>query len=163
MILGGYKGDAGTRNGLRSGALVVAALSAMLAGCGGTPVRGDLRTQPVPSAITTEQSAPATPATVVSTVVMSPLSHTVYRVIRVSIPKGVTSLSLTLPEDAMPELPPPAGFTPAPGGDKDCSEGFFSCSKLISETVTAVVAAFLALLGLYKVLRRKRGKQRDRG
>lgn len=152
MMLSEYKRDARKRGA----ELLAAALLFMLAGCGGTPVRGDLRPQPAPSAATVEQSAPAAAATVETTVVTGPLGHSVYRVIRVTVPKGVNSLSLTIPEDTLPEVAPPAVSTPVQGGEKDCSGGFFSCSKLISETVTAVVAAILALLGLYKVLRKKR-------
>jgi len=153
-MLDGHKGDAGKRSA------AVAAACLALAGCGGTPVRGDLRPppQPAPSAATQEQSAPAAPATVEATVVTQPLGRTTYRIIRVTIPKGVTSLSLTIPGDILPDVTPPAAITPAQGGEKDCSEGFFSCSKLISETVTAVVAAILALLGLYRMLRKKRGR-----
>lgn len=140
----------------RSAELLTASLLLMLAGCGGTPVRGDLRPQPAPSAATAEQSAPAAPATVETTVVTSPLGYSIYRVIRVTVPKGVTSVSLTIPEDTLPEVVPLVASTPVQGSEKDCSGGFFSCSKLISETITAVIAAILALLGLYRVLRKKR-------
>lgn len=149
-------GHAGDSRGWNA---AVAALLLMLTGCGGTPVHGDLRPRPAPSAATAAASAPAASTTVEATVITRPVGRTVYHIIRVKIPEGVSSLSITLPEDTMPEVaPPPALPVPAQGGEQDCSQGFFSCSKLISESISAAVAAILALLGLYGVLRRKRGK-----
>ncbi|HEV2321273.1 MAG TPA: hypothetical protein VGT42_02830, partial [Gammaproteobacteria bacterium] len=156
----GYKGDVGKRPWLRgSVACVLAALLPMLAGCGGTPVRGDLEPRPAPGAETQAPSAATAPVTVEATVVTQPLGRSVYRIIRVQVPKGIDSLSFVIPEDTLPPVAEPAASAPALGGEKECTDGFFSCSKLVAETVSAVVAAILALLGLYKVLRKKRGKR----
>lgn len=135
------------------------ALFLMLAGCGGTPVRGDLEPRPAPNAATQAPSAAAAPVTVEATVITQPMGHSVYRIIRVKVPKGIDSLSLVIPEDTVPPVAVPVASTPASGGEKECTEGFFSCSKLVAETVSAVVAAILALLGLYKMLRKRRGKR----
>lgn len=159
MLPGGYKGDVGKRPWLRgSAACVLAALLSVLAGCGGTPVRGDLEPRPAPGAATQAPSTAVAPVTVEATVVTQPMGRSVYRIIRVKVPRGIDSLSLVIPEDILPPVAEPAAFTPAPSGETECTEGFFSCSKLVAETVSAVVAAILALLGLYKVLRKKRGK-----
>ncbi|HEU5399079.1 MAG TPA: hypothetical protein VFV77_07340 [Gammaproteobacteria bacterium] len=160
MLPGGYKGDVGKRPWLRgSAACVLAVLLSVLAGCGGTPVRGDLEPRPAPGAATQASSTAAAPVTVEATVVTEPLGHSTYRIIRVKVPKGIDSLSFVLPEDTLQPVMEPAAVPPASGGEKECTEGFFSCSKLVAETVSAVVAAILALLGLYKVLRKKRSKR----
>ena len=131
-----------------------------LAGCGGTPVRGVLEppahSQPAATAATAE--AP-TPAVVEATVTVVPTARGAYRVISVTVPKGVGSVAVIIPDAVAPATPPsaPAGVQ---GGDKDCSGGIFSCSKLISETVTAIVAAIVALLGLITMIRRSRSKKK---
>lgn len=157
MILDRDKGGMSGSLMLRHG--VACTLLLMLAGCGGTPVRGDLEPRPAPSAATQAPSAPAAPVTVEATVVTQPMGHSVYRIIRVQVPKGIDSVSLVIPEDTVPPVAAPETAAPVPGGEKECTEGFFSCSKLVAETISAVVAAILALLGLYKMLRKKRGKR----
>jgi len=156
----GSKGDGAKRRMVRfCAACTLAMFFLMLVGCGGTPVRGILEPPPAPSAATQAPSAAAAPVTVVATVVTQPMGHSVYRIIRVKVPKGIDSLSLVIPEDAVPPVTATEAAAPAPAGYKECTEGFFSCSKLVAETVSAVVAAILALLGLYKMLRKKRGKR----
>ncbi|HEV2109888.1 MAG TPA: hypothetical protein VGT99_00930 [Gammaproteobacteria bacterium] len=135
-------------------------LPLMLTGCGGTPVRGVLEppahSQPAPSAATAEAT---TPAVVEATVTVVPTARGAYRVISVTVPKGVSSLAVIIP-DAVASAAPPAAPAAAQGGDRDCSGGIFSCSKLISETVTAIVAAIVALLGLIAMLRRSRSRKK---
>lgn len=160
MIFHGYKGDAAKPFVMRCGAACeLIALFLVLAGCGGTPVRGDLEPRSIPGAAAQAPSVATTPVTVEATVVTQPMGHSIYRIIRVQVPKGIDSLSFVIPEDTLPPVAEPAASAPALGGEKECTDGFFSCSKLVAETVSAVVAAILALLGLYKVLRKKRGKR----
>lgn len=155
-----HKGDTTKRIVMQRGATcTLAVLFLMLAGCGGTPVRGNLEPSPAPSSATQVPTAAAAPVTVEATVITQPMGHSVYRIIRVKVPKGIDSLSLVIPEDTVPPVAVPVASTPASGDEKECTEGFFSCSKLVAETVSAVVAAILALLGLYKMLRKRRGKR----
>lgn len=160
MNLDGPKGDpAKPRVMRRAAASALIALFLMLAGCSGAPVRGNLEPPSAPSAAPQVPSAATAPVTVEATVVTQPMGHSVYRIIRVKVPKGIDSLSLVIPEDTVAPMEAPAAATHAPGGEQECTAGFFSCSKLVAETVSAVVAAILALLGLYKVLRKKRDKR----
>lgn len=132
----------------------------LLGGCGGTPVRGVLEppthSPPAPSAAT---AVATTPAVVQATVTVVPTARGAYRVISVTVPKGVSSIAVIIPDAVTPATPPPAP-APAQGGDKDCSGGIFSCSKLISETITAIVAAIVALLGLIAMIRRSRSRKK---
>lgn len=143
----------------RTAACALIAPVLVLAGCGGAPVRGNLEPPSAPGAATQAPSAAAAPVTVEATVITQPMGHSVYRIIRVKVPKGIDSLSLVIPEDTVAPMEAPAAAAPVSGGEQECTAGFFSCSKLVAETVSAVVAAILALLGLYKVLRKKRGKR----
>ena len=134
-----------------------------LAGCGGVPIRGNLEPARTP-APSSSSAAPApaadtAPAVVEATVTAAPVagSGVVYR-IHLKLPKGVSEVSVVIPETLSP-APPPAPFTPPPGGDKECSAGFFSCSKLVFETISAAVAAIIALFGLYKLLRKARSRR----
>lgn len=157
MVVDGQCEKTGERKLARGRALItVATLLFMLGGCGGAPVRGNLEPPPALGTVTRAPSAETAPTTVEATVITRPRGRSVYRIIRVKIPRGIDSLSLVLPDDSLPAMIQPTAFTSTSGGEKDCSEGIFSCSKLVSETVTAVVAAILALLGLSKVLRKKR-------
>lgn len=142
---------------------VALTLFLLLAGCGGTPIRGNLEPPRTPSpSSSTAAPAPAAetaPAVVEATVTAAPVagSGVVYR-IHMKLPKGVNEVSVVIPEPLSPAAPP-APFTPAPGGEKECSEGFFSCSKLVFETISAAVAAIIALFGLYKLLRKTRSRR----
>lgn len=92
-------------------ACALATLFLMFAGCGGTPVRGNLEPHPAPSATTQAPSAAAAPVTVEATVVTQPMGHSVYRIIRVKVPKGIDSLSLVIPEDTVTPVEPSAAST----------------------------------------------------
>ena len=142
----------------RLAAFSLAALVSWLAGCQSVPVQS---APPTPTPIASTQAPPAatTPAVVEATVTEVPKGKTqvVYR-IAFKVPKGVDSISVVLPALAS-EVPAPAPAT-ATAGTGECSGGFFSCSKLIAETVSAVVAAIVALIGLVALLRKKRRGKR---
>lgn len=142
----------------RLAAFVLAAFPFVLAGCQGVPTRS---APPTPSPATPIQvpASSTTSAVVEATVTAVPQGRTrvVYRV-AFTVPKGVSSVSLVLPELAS-EVPAPTPAA-APGEAKECGGGFFGCSKLIAETVSAVIAAIVALFGLLKLLRgRRKGKR----
>ena len=136
----------------------LAVLVACLAGCQSVPVQSAPAT-PTPIASTQAPPAATTPAVVEATVTEAPQGKTrvVYR-IAFKLPKGVDSISVVLPALSS-EVPAPAPATAA-AGTGECSGGFFSCSKLIAETVSAVVAAIVALIGLVALLRKKRRGKR---
>ena len=136
----------------------LAALACSLTACQGVP----LRSAPPPANPVAPTPVPAsttTPAVVEATVTAVPLGKTrvVYRV-AFTVPKGVDSVSVVLPELA--SLPPAPAPASAPGEAQECSGGFFSCSKRIAETVSAIVAAIVALFGLIQLLRKKRRGKR---
>lgn len=141
-------------------AFSLATLVSWLAGCQSVPVQS---APPTPTPIASTQAPPAatTPAVVEATVTEVPRGKTqvVYR-IAFKVPKGVDSISVVLP-GLVPEVPAPAAATAGTaGGPRECSSGFFSCSKLIAETVSAIVAAIVALIGLVTLLRKKRRGKR---
>lgn len=142
----------------RLAAFFLAVLVTWLAGCQSVPVQ---TAPPTPTPIAATQAPPVstTPAVVEATVTEVPQGKTqvVYR-IAFKVPKGVDSISVILPALAQ-EVPAPAPATVA-AGTGECSGGFFSCSKLVAETVSAIVAAIVALIGLVALLRKKRRGKR---
>lgn len=141
----------------RLATFVLAAFPFALAGCQGVPTRS---APPTPNPVTPIQvpASSTTSAVVEATVTAVPQGRTrvVYRVAFI-VPKGVSSISLVLP-DLAPEVPVPTPAA-APGEAKECG-GFFGCSKFVAETVSAVIAAIVALFGLLKLLRgRRKGKR----
>src|SRR5690348_17328382 len=109
---------------------------------------------PSPTAPTQAPAAATTEAVVEASVTAAPQEKTrvVYRV-AFTLPKGVDSISVVLP-DLASTLPAPAPAGTA-GEPQECSDGFFSCSKLVAEAVSAVVAAIVALIGLVALLRKQ--------
>lgn len=147
------------RSGLSSAAMLA---FLFLAGCGSTPIRGNLEPPKTPAPSSSTAASPAAdtaPAVVEATVSAAPVagSGVVFR-IHMKLPKGVNEVSVVIPEP-LPPAAPPAPVAPAPGGEQECSAGFFSCSKLVFETISAAVAAIIALFGLYKLLRKARSRR----
>lgn len=133
-------------------------LTCLLAGCQTAPVKSP---PPPPSPVTPTQTpaAATTPAVVEASVTTAPQGKTrvSYR-ISFTVPKGVNSISVVLP-DLAPAVPAPVPA--AAGGEaQECNGGFFGCSKFIAETVSAVIAAIVALIGLIQLLRKKRRGKR---
>ena len=143
---------AGLLRRLAAFSLVVSLSS--LAGCQGVPVQ-NAPPPPPPIVPTQAPASTTTPAVVEATVTAAPQdkTHVVYRV-AVRVPKGVDSVTVVLP-GLTTEVPAPAPAATA-AGSGECSGGLFSCSKLIAETVSAIVAAIVALVGLVALLRKKR-------
>lgn len=142
----------------RLACLCLLVLAGSLSGCQSVPEQH----APPPSNPIAPTQAPAavtTQAVVEATVTAVPQGKTrvVYRV-AFTLPKGVDSISVVLPDLASTlPVPAPAGTA---GEPQECSDGFFSCSKLVAEAVSAVVAAIVALIGLVALLRKQRRGKR---
>ncbi len=123
-----------------------------LAGCQSVAVQKG-PAPPTPVVPIQAPAATTTPAVVEATVSAVPQdrTHVVYRV-AFKVPKGVDNITVVLP-GVTEEVPAPAPAAPVAG---ECSGGFFSCSKLIAETVSAIIAAIVALIGFVALLRKKR-------
>lgn len=138
----------------RLAAFSLAVILPALGGCQSVPVQ-NAPPPPTPVVPTQAPATATTPAVVEATVSAVPLdkTHVAYRV-AVRVPKGVDSVTVVLP-GLTTEVPAPEPAPAAPAAG-ECSGGFFSCSKLIAETVSAIVAAIVALIGLVALLRKKR-------